>query len=147
MKLDIELAPLTIICGDHLTCLDVDYDEKLYEFLFLPETHLSTKEQVKLARRISGWVYYGSHIILITYSDYIIKEFNMLIMLNNNKEIQLREGYKDDELLDVSKIKAYDIVNDVVSECNISTELGIEIPSLDNVISEMNRIQDALVWS
>jgi hypothetical protein len=74
-------------------------------------------------------------------------------------ELAIREGYRDTELLDPEKVKAYmadyAMVNtglkrkikcQTLVESTIDPRLGIEVPSFDSTIDEMNRIQDEILW-
>ena len=101
---------------------------------------------------------------MTTHSDYIIKEFNTLLMLNQKHthltQLMRDEGYGDGELLSASRVRSYMAMKDKIvldwnvrrSTCltlvpaTISQESGIELQSFDETIEEMNRIQDAIVW-
>lgn len=129
-----------------------------------PELNLHPENQRRIARLIAKLVNYGIKVFITTHSDYIVKELNTLIMLNSNKphikDIAKAEGYQDNELLDVNKIKAYVVDQDLIEldgqakrkrcqtliPADINQELGIEISSFDTAIETMNRIQEAIVW-
>lgn len=129
-----------------------------------PELNLHPVNQRRVARLIASLVNIGIKVFITTHSDYIIKEFNILIMLNQDDE-RLREfakceGYKKNELLNVEKIRMYIAEEKLLkregaqrkSPCqtlvlaNIDKKLGIEARSFDTTIDEMNRIQEEIVW-
>ena len=129
-----------------------------------PELNLHPENQRRVARLFSRLVNLGIKVFITTHSDYIIKELNTLIMLNQDKpylkKIAEKEGYKQDELLSVDKIRVYIAEEKLLKlddakrrrkgltlvPANIDTELGIEARSFDKTIDNMNRIQEEIVW-
>jgi predicted ATPase len=129
-----------------------------------PELNLHPENQRLIARLFARLVNVGIKVFITTHSDYIIKELNTLIMLNQDKpylkKIMMNEKYFDNELLSADKIKVYIAKEDsILKEGNVrktrcltlvpadvSQELGIEIESFDTTIDEMNRIQEAIIW-
>lgn len=51
-----------------------------------PESHLDTANQIRLARLLARIVRTGLRVLITTHSDYLIKEFNNLIMLGSDFE-------------------------------------------------------------
>lgn len=129
-----------------------------------PELNLHPENQRRLARLFARLVNTGLKIFITTHSDYIIKELNTLIMLNPKtdrlKKIAFEEKYKDEELLDAQKVKAFIAEEQRIrcdentrrSKCHtltpaeINQQEGIEARSFDTTIDDMNRIQDEIVW-
>lgn len=129
-----------------------------------PELNLHPENQRRVARLFSRLINVGVKIFSTTHSDYILKEFNTLIMLNSSDEriqkIALREGYKQEELLDYRKVKVYIAGTALVkieglskkTRCQtlvpatIESDTGINAVSFDKTIDEMNRIQDEIIW-
>jgi len=129
-----------------------------------PELNLHPENQRRVARLFSRLVNMGIKVFLTTHSDYIIKELNTLIMLNQDKpylkKISVDEGYKSEELISADKIRVYIAEEALLMLDNnkrktrvqtliaadIDPELGIEARSFDTTIEEMNRIQEAIVW-
>ncbi|MTJ54446.1 ATP-binding protein [Anabaena sp. UHCC 0253] len=129
-----------------------------------PELNLHPENQRRVARLFARLVNLGIKVFITTHSDYIIKELNILIMLNHDKlhlkRIAEQEGYRPEELIAADKIKVYiaeeaDIKlegNTRKTKCqtltpaDINPELGIEARSFDTTIETMNRIQEAIVW-
>ena len=129
-----------------------------------PELNLHPSNQRKLARLLARLVNCGVKVFMTTHSDYIVKEINTLLLLNQKGErftkIAEEEKYVPEELLDASKVRVY-----IAEEClmkkegnsrktlchsfspaPISQSMGIEVKSFDETIDEMNRIQDRILW-
>ncbi len=129
-----------------------------------PELNLHPENQRRVARLFARLVNLGVKVFITTHSDYIVKELNTLIMLNNDlprlREIAKNEKYLDAELLSVDKIRVYIAEEALVmldggsrkTRCqtlvpaDIDPQLGIEVRSFDSTIDEMNRIQEEIVW-
>ncbi len=129
-----------------------------------PELNLHPENQRKVARLLASLVNSGLNIFITTHSDYIIKEFNTLLMLNSSEDyiqaIKSEEGYKDIEMLSVEDISVYVADEALVkldgntrsSRCHtlipskVTEEEGIEAISFDSTIEEMNRIQEAIIF-
>ena len=69
-----------------------------------PELNLHPKNQRAFARLVARMVNAGIKVFITTHSDYLIKEINTLIMLNqrteHTKRVQQQYGYEDVELID-----------------------------------------------
>lgn len=129
-----------------------------------PELNLHPENQRRLARLFARLVNHGIRVFMTTHSDYIVKEFNTLMMLNRPDErlkaLARREGYKSDELLTATDVGVHVAQEGIVLKpgskrrakamtlvpASISQEEGAVVPSFDGTIDEMNRIQDAIVW-
>ena len=129
-----------------------------------PELNLHPENQRKVARLFSRLVNLGIKVFMTTHSDYIIKELNTLIMLNQGgvrlNDIAERENYKESEMIKPEKIKVYIAKMDLIKldgakrrvKCQtlvpagIDCNFGIEADSFDKTIEDMNRIQDEIVW-
>ncbi|MGI0479237.1 AAA family ATPase [Geminocystis sp. CENA526] len=129
-----------------------------------PELNLHPENQRLIARLLARLINLDIKVLITTHSDYIIKELNTLIMLNQDKpylqEIALREGYRKEELLCPNQLKVYIAKEDLMVldnrqrrtrcqtlvEADITPNLGIEVSSFDDTIETMNRIQDEIIW-
>lgn len=122
-----------------------------------PELNLHPKNQRAFARLIAQLVNSGIKVFMTTHSDYIIKELNTLIMLNQQTEhtklMQEKYNYSQNELLDCSNIVLY--ITDkagsrkkqnILRKANIYPELGIEVTTFDDTIDLMNTIQNDLIY-
>lgn len=131
-----------------------------------PELNLHPSNQRKLAKLIAKLVNVGVGVFITTHSDYFIKEFNTLIMLKNSKDelssIKKQYGYKDSELLSSDAVSLYTIKENalylpignkkrvkgtILLKAEIDPILGIEAPSFDETINQMNEIQDKIYAS
>ena len=101
---------------------------------------------------------------MTTHSDYIVKEFNTLMMLKQPDErlrnLARKEKYEVDSLLDAHRVKVYIAEEGLVKKPNASRRTriptllaaqvtqseGAFVPSFDSTIDEMNRIQDEILW-
>ncbi|MCY4225354.1 MAG: AAA family ATPase [Bacteroidetes bacterium] len=130
-----------------------------------PELNLHPKNQRKFARLLAQLTKLEIRVFITTHSDYFLKEFNTLIMLNQDKpylqEISERAGYSTEELLDYEKVKVYIAEQALVKtnsnnkrrtmhpslvEAEVSQDLGINAHSFDDTINTMNEIQESIVW-
>jgi predicted ATPase len=129
-----------------------------------PELNLHPENQRRVARLFARLINLGIKVFISTHSDYIIKELNTLIMLERDiprmRQLAEREGYLPQEMVSADMVRVYiagegRILKDgnknkskgmTLTEAKISHESGIEAPSFDETINEMNRIQDDIVW-
>jgi len=129
-----------------------------------PELNLHPENQRRVARLFSRLVNIGIKVFITTHSDYIIKELNTLIMLNQGggrlSQLAEQEGYEKTELLSHEKVKVYIAEEKLIkldgakrkSRCltlvpaDIDPVVGIEARSFDKTIEDMNRIQEEIVW-
>lgn len=121
-----------------------------------PELNLHPESQRRVARLIARLVNVGIKVFITTHSDYIVKEINTLMMLNQDKphigRIMAQEGYVKEELLSKERIRAYtseyseELQGCVLKPAEVNQEDGIEIASFDTAIHTMNRIQESIIW-
>jgi predicted ATPase len=124
-----------------------------------PELNLHPENQRKIARLFAMLVNHGIRVFITTHSDYIIKEFNTLLLLNKSDErlqaLAQREGYQPTELLKPEQLNVYmttvdERVTDKISytliPAKITNDSGIELTSFNDTIEDMNRLQDEIVW-
>ena len=129
-----------------------------------PELNLHPENQRRVARLFARLVNIGIKVFITTHSDYIIKELNTLIMLNQGgerlKTIAEQELYEEVELLAPEKVRVYIAQEALIKldgakrrtrcqtlvQADIDSKLGIEAKSFDKTIEDMNRIQEEIVW-
>lgn len=129
-----------------------------------PELNLHPENQLRIARLFSQLVNIGIKIFVTTHSDYIIKELNTLIVLNQDSDrlrsLAKREGYDPSEFLDPSNVRVYIAEKATIRldgksrkgnyhtlvPAIIDPKVGIEVNTFDKFIEEMNRIQDEICW-
>jgi hypothetical protein len=126
-----------------------------------PELNLHPANQRKIARLLARLVNVGLRVFITTHSDYIAKELNTLILLNNAAPgFAEQQGYKHDEILDGKRVRLYiagegkrkktpdaSRATPCQTLCPIVPleEGGFEYESFDETIHEMNWTQ-SLVW-
>lgn len=132
-----------------------------------PELNLHPECQRRFARLLAKLVNYGIQIFITTHSDYIIKEFNTLLMLHarqdNNRIVEIMDkfGYQKEDLLSTSQVRMYISKKEYIllqgnqRKTNIQTlvpaiidpSFGIEAKSFDDTINEMNVIQESIMFT
>ncbi|MFV8366219.1 AAA family ATPase [Flavobacterium sp. XS1P27] len=122
-----------------------------------PELNLHPDNQVKFAKIISRLINKGLRLVISTHSDYIIREFNNLIMISShNKDVESvskKFGYRDDEFLKISDVGAYmfNYKNEKAKQTEIKSikidQNGFEVSTLDNTIEELNKRSDELFYT
>lgn len=130
-----------------------------------PELNLHPTNQRRLARLLARLVNAGIKVAISTHSDYIVKEFNTLIMLNrdvsNLDEIRHKWGYTVQDRLAPEAVRVYVLRDDLVKRAgksrkskvpticraDISPSLGIEVSSFDETIDTMNSIQEEIYYA
>ena len=130
-----------------------------------PELNLHPENQRRIARLFARLVNLGVKVFITTHSDYIVKELNTLIMLNHDKphlkRIAEDNGYRQSELIRADQVRVYMAREELMPleegqkrrrrghtlvEADIDPELGIEAPSFDETIDDMNKILEEIVW-
>jgi len=129
-----------------------------------PELNLHPENQRRMARLFARLVNIGIKVFITTHSDYIIKELNTLIMLNQRGErleaLAKRELYEESEFLDPHMVRVYIAEETLIkldgaqrkTKCqtlvtaDIDSKHGIEARSFDTTIESMNSIQDEIIW-
>lgn len=130
-----------------------------------PELNLHPENQRRIARLFARLVNLEIKVFITTHSDYIVKELNTLIMLNNDKphlkRIVEESNYKESELIKADQVKLYVAEKALMPleerqkrrkrahtlvPADIDPEFGIEARSFDKTIDTMNKIQRDIVW-
>jgi predicted ATPase len=110
-----------------------------------PELNLHPANQRKLAKLFSRLIKCGIKLLMTTHSDYLIKELNNLIVLNNSfaskEELMGKYNYTDLDVLDKNRVKVYIAENHTLTPAKI-TDIGIEVGTFDREIIEMNNFFD-----
>ncbi len=139
------------------TCLSFFEDNLLkmleagdYIVFINPENGLHPRRQRIAARLFAYLVNKGVNIILVTNSDYIVKELNTLIMIDFDKKsrgLGTKRGYKNEEFLKASDVKAYEVNSDMtVRESPVSQDAGMAVESMDKEIKDMGVFQRELLY-
>ncbi len=132
-----------------------------------PELNLHPECQRRFARLLAKLVNYGIQVFITTHSDYMVKEFNTLLMFNSRldndkvKKLMEKYEYQKNELLSASQIRMYISKKECVLlpgnqrktntqtlvPVNVNPLYGMEAVSFDNTINEMNSIQESIMFS
>lgn len=116
-----------------------------------PELNLHPDNQRKLARILAEATNRGLRVILSTHSDYIVKEFNNLIMLSNEFEnrdsIMKKFGYTKGQILNPKNIGAYMFANHTISEMEVNEREGIIAETFNEVINQYNDSNDEIYYA
>ena len=129
-----------------------------------PELNLHPKNQRAFARLVARMVNAGIKVFITTHSDYLVKELNTLIMLNqrtkHTRAVQQQYEYGDTELLDPAKVRLYMTGTAskvqpgakrssrirVLKLARIYPDRGIEVETFDDTIETMNTIQSEILY-
>jgi len=121
-----------------------------------PELNLHPEQQRLIARLLARLVNAGIKVFLTTHSDYLIRELNILIMLNRKEErlerIRNEEGYKENELLDAGQVRVYTAEKTkegdgyMLYPADIHQARGIEVCTFDTTIDRTNVILEDIVY-
>jgi predicted ATPase len=130
-----------------------------------PELNLHPKNQRAFARLVARMVNAGIRVFITTHSDYLIKEFNTLIMLAqktpHTQKMQQAHGYADEELLNPERVGLYMTGTEskpasvkgkhakkinTLKPAKIYPDRGIEVTTFDTTIEEMNAIQSEILY-
>lgn len=138
--------------GDFLFYLKYRAEAQSMVIVDEPEIHLHPDNQIILARIFAKMVNRGMRVVITTHSDYIIREFNNLIMLHTvgkdfQKEASELGYYSSDEYLNYQDIEAYlfyrkdDFVE--VDSLSVSPD-GFSVSTIDKVIGQLNEVSEKL---
>ena len=115
-----------------------------------PELNLHPDNQRKIAKILARAVNMGLKVVISTHSDYIVREFNNLIMLNDEfdgkDEILKKYDYEKDDKLDSSAISAYLFKNNSICPMKIEAE-GIISDTFDEIINSLNSSSDDIYYA
>ncbi|MGB8955110.1 MAG: ATP-binding protein, partial [Tumebacillaceae bacterium] len=116
-----------------------------------PELNLHPDNQRKLAKVLAKIANRGINVILSTHSDYLIKEFNNLIMLSkmskNRVELMQKYGYEESQLLNPEDVSPVLFVDDRVVPMEIDPVEGIIAETFDNVINRYNEVANEIYYA
>ena len=122
-----------------------------------PELNLHPNNQVYLTRIFAKLINKGFRLLISTHSDYIIREFNNLIMSSSGnegvKEVAEKYGYTKEYMLDKNLVSAYlfNYKNDnsrfvTVKQIEVSEE-GFDVETIDTTIDELNEKSEELLYA
>ena len=111
-----------------------------------PELNLHPANQLKIARLLARLVNAGINVAISTHSDYIVREFNSLIMLSQKggKQLRRRYRYQDDEALSPEQVGAYWFDERTIMPFETTPYEGIHADTFDNVIRQLNTVNGGI---
>lgn len=120
-----------------------------------PEMNLHPDNQILLARVFAQIANMGIKLVISTHSDYIIREFNNLIMLSglsgDERQTFSKMGYDNTMTLKKDDVAAYMFNFDkdnLVTVNNLEvTETGFEVSTIDAAINSINEASEELYYS
>ena len=166
LKLDMVLSSSSVRALMHLGVY-LMFQAQRGDVLILdePEQNLHPSNQRKMARLIARLVRLGVRVFITTHSDYIVREFNNLIMLNRKGKvldgIRKKHAYSTAELLDSKEVSVYHAgkkpclvpgnkirsnVHTLIA-ADVDPELGIEAVTFDETINDMNQLQEEIMFA
>lgn len=111
-----------------------------------PELNLHPDNQRIVAKIFAKAVNRGFKVILSTHSNYLIKEFNNLIMLHNASETDIKEfGYDKTVTLDKEKISAYFFSNNTMESIEVS-DTGLSVKTIDATIDSLDNTMENIYY-
>lgn len=113
-----------------------------------PELNVHPANQRKIARLLARLVNGGINVVISTHSDYIIREFNSLIMLKKDKigELRQKHRYADDEILSKKQVGAYLFDKGTIKPSQVVPTDGIYADTFDEVIVDLNDVNNDIYY-
>lgn len=127
----------------------LEYQAKQGDILMIdePELNIHPENQRKLARLLTQLVNAGLQVMISTHSDYMIREFNTLIMLNKQTKLQEKYKYEENEAIDCHKIGAYLFDKQTIKPFKITPDDGIYATTFDEVTNKLNQVNDDIYYN
>lgn len=116
-----------------------------------PELNLHPDNQRKMAGLLARLVNAGIKIMVTTHSDYLIRELNNRIMLNNeidNKQALMKDAKMvKQDILRPEQVKAFSLKDDhSIKEVTVDRH-GINMEIFDDLIADANELADSIYYS
>lgn len=122
-----------------------------------PEMNLHPDSQRILAKVFAKLLNQGFRLLISTHSDYIIREFNNLIMTSHNKpeikELAYKLGYHINESIKPEQVGCYYFHFPKSNSRQLTVielpvdEAGFEVPSIDETIEKQNQYAEELFYT
>lgn len=114
-----------------------------------PELNLHPGLQISLARIIVHMVNEGLRVVISTHSDYLIKELNNLIQLNDlyqkeeHRAFVINKGYNEREIIDKLLVGAYFLQNGNIERINLDED-GLVVPTINDAIRRVDGLGEEI---
>lgn len=116
-----------------------------------PELNLHPANQRAVARLLARLVNAGLRVVVSTHSDYIVREINSLIMLNQphpkRAELMRRFGYSQKEVLNPEKVACHLFDQSTIKAMDITLDEGILASTFDETIHDLNDTSDGIYYT
>ncbi len=124
-----------------------------------PEMNLHPDNQIILTRLFARLVNKGFRLLISTHSDYIVREFNNLLMLSSEKEevqkLRIKLGYQTDEYINKEYIGVYyfNYPNKKTANKQVDVERlpigisGFDIPTVNATIDAQNLNSEEIYYA
>ena len=121
-----------------------------------PEMNLHPDNQIVLVRILARLINCNFRLLISTHSDYIIREFNNLMMINElrgdmNKELN-ELGYSVEDKINYKDVNCYFFKfrktktrSVIVEKLKIGSQ-GVTVPTIDETIDSQNKIYEELLY-
>lgn len=129
----------------------LEYQARKGDLLMIdePELNIHPANQVEMARLLARLVNAGLRVVFSTHSDYIIRELNSLMMLNQQGSDGMRKKYRyeEEEILDPAKVGAYLFDEQIIEPLGIFTEDGIYATTFNKVIAMQGKSNNDIYYT
>lgn len=116
-----------------------------------PELNLHPDNQRKVAKLLVQLVHAGIRVVISTHSDYMVREINNLIMLNEpfpgRDDLVRKFHYDGCRFLNPERVAAYLFDSGCIKAMDIDANEGIIATTFDNVINALNRSSDEIFYT
>ena len=114
-----------------------------------PELNIHPKNQLEMARLLARLVNAGLNVVISTHSDYMVREFNNLLMLSEDGSACLKKRYQydDEEVLRPDQIGAYLFDDQTITPFTVTAEDGVYATTFDDVIRRLNQVNDGIYYA
>ncbi len=122
-----------------------------------PEMNLHPDSQIILTRVFAKLLNRGFRLLISTHSDYIIREFNNLIMISNTNDgvdsLAKEFSYNSTEAIAPEYVGCYYFnysksnAKQLIVKEMIVDKFGFEVPSIDDAIDKQNKISEELFYT
>lgn len=116
-----------------------------------PELNLHPTNQILMAKLLAKLVNSGVKVLITTHSDYIVREFNNLIMLSadfpGKARVLKKYKYEDNELLSPDRVRIYTATRSHTIEKVEVNKDGFDLEMFDEVILDSNEKASEIYYS
>ncbi len=115
-----------------------------------PELNIHPSNQLLIARLLARLVNAGIQVVISTHSDYIVREFNNLILLSEDAEGTLKKQkqykYQPQEILKPEQVGAYLFDENTIKPFTYKRGQGFAISTFDEVIKDQNEVSNEIYY-